>query len=213
MAKELAFAVVGRRKRDEPQPLADTIQDQDLIVFLSEWARSSDRSPRKSSLVPSATKKLAKRFEALKKTATGNADVRNHRAVDHLTQLRVRLATRAVWITRSVTMPSRSRIRSGMRHRVEPSCCLGGGRPDPVIGAYSAGPSIPCDADHVNATIGLCDSCVTVRHPINGRRWTSVDSRRVAQYRCGSRIWLWEPAGVEGLEPSTYGFGDRRSTN
>jgi hypothetical protein len=26
-------------------------------------------------------------------------------------------------------------------------------------------------------------------------------------------FWLREGAGAEGLEPPTYGFGDRRSTN
>jgi hypothetical protein len=33
---------MARRKRGAPEPPADTIEDQDLIVFLSEWARSNE---------------------------------------------------------------------------------------------------------------------------------------------------------------------------
>jgi hypothetical protein len=44
-------------------------------------------------------------------------------------------------------------------------------------------------------------------------KWTPVESDDPARFQRWSGIPPIQRAGVAGLEPATYGFGDRRSTN
>ena len=55
------------RKRDEPQPLADTIEEQELIVFLTERAKSTEPLTAEEFARALGDEELAKRIAALKR--------------------------------------------------------------------------------------------------------------------------------------------------
>ena len=58
---------VARRKRDEPHPLAETIEEQDLIVFLTERAQSAEPLTAEEFARALCDEEFAKRIAALKR--------------------------------------------------------------------------------------------------------------------------------------------------
>ena len=57
---------MAKRKRDQPEPLAETMLDQELIVFLTERSQSGDPLTAEEFADALEDEEVAKRFAALK---------------------------------------------------------------------------------------------------------------------------------------------------
>ena len=57
---------MAKRKRDQPEPMAETMLDHELIVFLTERSQSGDPLTAEEFAEALEDEEVAKRFAALK---------------------------------------------------------------------------------------------------------------------------------------------------